>query len=81
MVAPEGRADSFEVTMHLSNKVTVQKRIVYDIFMMFGDVGGLRDFISIFLSAFFGLVSSKFLNSSILMSLFHVMEEKSQVSA
>ena len=81
MVAPDGRnardggTESFEVMMNLSSKVIVQKRIVYDIFMMFGDVGGLRDFISIFLSAIFGLFSSNFLNSSILMTLFHVMKE------
>ena len=40
------------IQMNLSNKVFIQSRVVYDLFMMLGEVGGLRDFIVLFFSTF-----------------------------
>ena len=48
------------IQLSLSNKIVKQKRIVYDVFMLFGDVGGLNDFLALGLSSFFGLFSAKF---------------------
>ena len=33
------------VGITLSNRVYIQSRVVYDVFMMLGEVGGLHDFI------------------------------------
>lgn len=52
-------------------RVVVQKREVYDFFMMLGDVGGLFDFCFYFLSTICGLLSSKLLKASMISSLFH----------
>ena len=41
----------------LSKKITIQKRIVYDLFSMLGDVGGLYDFLYISLFTIFHLFS------------------------
>ena len=49
----------------LSSKVTIQKRVVYDIFMMFGDVGGLYDFIIISFTSLFGFWSEHFMRASL----------------
>ena len=43
----------------------MQKRVVYDVFMMFGDVGGLNDFLVLVLASFFGLASERFLLASL----------------
>ena len=45
------------VILGLSKKVTMQNRIVYDVFMMFGDVGGLYDFIILACGSLFGFFS------------------------
>ena len=59
------------ISITLSNKVKKQKRIAYDAFMLFGDVGGLRDFLGLFLSAFFGFFSERFMTASLVQTLFH----------
>ena len=51
----------FQVLIGLSNNVTLEKRDVYDIFMMFGEVGGLNDFLFIVLQVPFQIFSSQFL--------------------
>ena len=43
----------------LSKKVVLQKRIVYDISTMLGDVGGLYDFIVLVTSTVIGFFSEK----------------------
>ena len=43
---------------------------------MFGDVGGLRDFAKLFISALFGLFSKHFMSASLVQTLFHVTDEK-----
>ena len=58
---PDSMFEQFTVMVTLSDKVVIQKRVVYDALMMFGDVGGLRDFIGLFLSAIFGFFSERFL--------------------
>ena len=58
--------------MSVSNLVSIQKRTVYDILTMFGDVGGLRDFLSIGFSTCLALVSERMMLASIIESLFHV---------
>ena len=50
----------FSLSLFPSNTVKVQKRSVYNFLMMFGDVGGLHDFITLVLTAFLGPVSEKF---------------------
>ena len=50
------------IIISLSKKVIHQKRNVYNIFMMFGDVGGLNDFLCLLISPVFGLFSDYLLN-------------------
>ena len=52
--------------IQLSKRVTFQKRLVYDVFMMFGDVGGLNDFLGLTLTAFFSLFSNQLLLGAML---------------
>ena len=40
-------------------------------FMMFGDVGGVYDFLLILLAPFFSFLSQKFMMSSLIQKLFH----------
>ena len=56
----------------LSSKVTVQQRVVYDFLMMFGDVGGLNDFIALALTSIFGLLSERLMQRDLAQNLFHV---------
>ena len=58
---PDGMFGHFTVMLSLTDKVIKQKRVVYDVFMMFGDVGGLKDFVGIFFSAIFCFFSEQFL--------------------
>ena len=41
---------------------------------MFGDVGGLRDFVGLFISAFFGFFSEQLISASLVQTLFHVTD-------
>lgn len=61
----------------LSKKVVYQKRTVYDIFMMFGDVGGLNDFLGVLLSSVFGLFSDSLLNGAMVKKMFQSVSPKS----
>ena len=69
--------NSTNITISLSKKVNYQKRIVYDIFMMFGDVGGLNDFLGVLLSSFFGLFSDYLLNGAMVRKMFRTASSKS----
>ena len=60
--------------MSLSSKVTKQKRVVYNVFMMFGDVGGLYDFFVLALASVFGLASEHFMFASLVSKLFRVAD-------
>ena len=51
---------------------SISKRIVYDTFMMFGDVGGSYDFFSYGLFAAFGFLSETYYRSALINSLFHI---------
>ena len=68
----KGAKTPFMLNISLSKKVTIQKRIVYDVFEMFGDVGGLNDFLILCFSATFGFFSEHFLIASLIQKLFHV---------
>ena len=61
---------STEFLLSLSEKVIIQKRTVYDALMMFGDVGGLSDFLAVGLSAFFTLFTNKMMLASMMHKLF-----------
>ena len=50
----------------------MQKRVVYDLFMMFGDVGGLNDFLALVLASLFGLASERLLMASLVQKLFKI---------
>ena len=64
--------NEFTIALIISDKFTIQKRIVYDIFEMLGDVGGLHDFLLIIiLSSFFGTFSQNFMVTSIEKKVFH----------
>ena len=65
--------------MSLSTKVNIQKRTVYDIFMMFGEVGGLRDFIFLILAPFLSLFSERFLLASIVSKLYRIRDPRGSV--
>ena len=54
----------------LSGRVVKQKRIVYDVFMMFGDVGGLNDFLVLGLSIVFGFFSERYMIADFVAELF-----------
>ena len=62
--------DGFSVLLQISDKVIKQKRVVYDIFMMAGDVGGLNDFLIILLTAVFGTLSESFMQAKLVKTLF-----------
>ena len=66
----------FTVAIYLSTEIKYQKRVVYDIFMMFGEVGGLRDFFILGLNPLFGLFSDQFLMASIVSKLFRINEHQ-----
>ena len=55
----------FSINLSLSNRIFVQKRVVYDILMMFGDVGGLYDFLFLGLSSILGYISNNLLQCSL----------------
>ena len=71
-ILPDNYFNHFTIMINLSHKVIIQKRVVYDVFMMFGDVGGLRDFLGLFLASIFSFFSEEFLKASIVQRLFHV---------
>jgi len=48
----------------------MQKRIVYDTFALFGDVGGTYDFLVLTLSTCFGFFSEKLMFASLVEKLF-----------
>ena len=58
----------------ISQKVIHQKRIVYDTFMMLGDVGGLNDFFLIILTASIGLFSERLMYAKLVETLFMQLE-------
>ena len=43
----------YGIIVNIANRVVIQKRNVYTTLMMFGDVGGLSDFLALGLSSFF----------------------------
>lgn len=51
------------ITIQLSKKVQYQKRIVYNIFMMLGDVGGLNDFLKLLLASALGFLSESLMQA------------------
>ena len=55
----------------LSKKIVVQKRFVYDLFTMLGDVGGMSDFFFFVLSSICHLFSNKLLTTAMISQLFH----------
>mmetsp|Transcript_47924 Transcript_47924/g.63427 ORF Transcript_47924/g.63427 Transcript_47924/m.63427 type:complete len:164 (+) Transcript_47924:349-840(+) len=59
------------ITVSLSSKVVKQKRMVYDIFMLFGDVGGFYDFFVIALATIFGATSEKLRVADLVSQLYH----------
>ena len=50
--------------------------MVYDVFMMFGEVGGLRDFLILSLAPLFGLFSNQFMMASIVSKLFRINDHQ-----
>ena len=65
--------NSTKIWISLSKKINYQKRIVYDIFMMFGDVGGLNDFLGLLISPIFGLFSEFLLSGDMVKKMFHTV--------
>ena len=69
-----------DIVMHfkftLSNEVVVQKRVVYNMFTMFGDVGGLLDFILIVLTPIFSYFSSSLSSATLVSKLYHASESE-----
>ena len=54
------------ISFHLSQKVTLSTRVVHDIFMMFGEVGGLYDFLALGIAIFLGFFSERQLMASLI---------------
>ena len=66
--------DAVTVQFFLSQEILVQKRVVYDIFMMLGDVGGLLDFFKLAMYPVFGFFANQFMNASLVQQLYHVSQ-------
>ena len=69
------RGQNILLDISLSNKVIKQKRVVYDIFMMFGDVGGLNDFLFLGLSMVFGFFSERYMVADFTAELFQFVSK------
>jgi len=67
--AVEGNQTTF--LFMLTRKVTLQKRVVYNVFMMLGDIGGLNDILGIFVSFIVGIFSSQLMQSELISKLLH----------
>ena len=63
-------SNALSIYLQISDKVFKQKRTVYDILMMAGDVGGLNDFLIIAMAAIFGTFSHSFLQATLVKKLF-----------
>ena len=66
-----------QINLSLSSNITIQKRVVYNIFQMFGDVGGLNDFFLVVLSTIFGFFSDRMMLMSVLPKLFRYSSQGS----
>ena len=75
---PYGVGENFSVNLKLSNNVHYHQRIVYDVLMMFGDVGGLNDFLVLLLAAIFGFFADKMMLKELASKLFHYPTTASQ---
>ena len=69
-MAPQQENSDMIFEVSLSNRVIKQKRIVYDVFMMFGDVGGLNDFLALGLTMVFGFFSNRYMVADFVSTLF-----------
>ena len=65
-----------QLNINLSRKVYIKRRVVYDIFMMLGEVGGLRDFIALTCVAILGAFSERFLLAELASKLFLQFDEE-----
>ena len=54
----------------LSRRVYIQSRVVYDLFMMLGEVGGLSDFFVLILSTLMTVISGQSLSADLITKLF-----------
>ena len=59
------------INIWLTAETKISKRTVYNIFMMFSDVGGLNDFLGLLLATIFGFFSERLMLASLVSSLFH----------
>ena len=75
---PTNLFEVFTIFISLGNKVIIQKRIVYDYLMMFGDVGGLNDFIFLLLSSVFGFISNRLMLKALVERLFHFTDAETR---
>ena len=71
---PDAYPNATNFVFSLSKEVNVQRRVVYDVFMMFGDVGGLLDFILIIFRPMIFYISGSFMSASLVTRLFHRSE-------
>lgn len=55
----------------------IQKRVVYDLLTMFGDLGGLYDFFTLFVVVIFGKIAEKMRLVDMIKSLFVTAGRKS----
>ena len=68
----------FEVFFTLSGQVMIQKRLVLDIFMVFGEVGGVNDFFILVLQFLFLWQSEQYLMLSLAQRLFKIFPSSSE---
>ena len=67
----ETKENPLKVNFYLSQKVTLSTRVVHDIFMMFGEVGGLYDFLALGIAIVLGFFSERQLMASLVEKLLH----------
>ena len=69
------------VVITLGSRLVREKRIVYDTFMMLGDVGGLNDFFGLTFSIIFGLFSEQFMQAHLIRRLLREPVKQDQNTA
>ena len=67
----------FTIQLRLDNTIQIQKRVVYNLLMMFGDVGGFHDIIRWLLPTIFTFFADKFIKADLIQNLFRVSEQQS----
>ena len=59
--------------LDMSNAIKIEKRVVTDLISLFGDIGGLNDFLATFIIVLIGSVQTKLFTMDIVSTMFRVI--------